>query len=527
MKNKHCWLYNIFIMRRLTISLIVICLSISCFAQMRAAVDERIELTGTVFRLAGISEYSRGYIPEYDYDIDSCFQDFKEGPLTEYIKTMRRENGLGYSAVAASAMFLKIEDGKVRINDEMDLSKLPGLGMQWKDEKSFRKYVRLLNDFYIESDYHAFFESHRPLFGRVTDAMSNLLKCLAPEWFSDFFGHEFLSMNLYVSPVNGSSNYYLATDSYSLKNTGEGFSIIIGGQEYYPVEMMYPLIHEICHHYSNPMFDRHWQEMKDAAETMYPYVSGTIMQYGYGNAYETMMEWQNNLFTLMYYKDNFKLMDSYVFPEEVKEKLRQMGLKADLSADDFVVPECSEMTERGFIWMQRSVDFMKNFYSNRDIYHDVEDFMPQLVGFLDNAAKNYGQIIFEYKHRRPYVTDIFPVNGSNLLEVPVDEIRITFSEPMTFGISSVGPPDDTLGVSWLPLVEFHPMTNETDPQNGRYWADERTFVVRIDRQGLEMDKEYGVVLSGRAFCDSEYNKMESDYVITYTTDCNSTGTTGM
>lgn len=153
--------------------------------------------------------------------------------------------------------------------------------------------------------------------------------------------------------------------------------------------------------------------------------------------------------------------------------------------------------------------------------------MPQLVGFLDNAAKNYGQIIFEYKHRRPYVTDIFPVNGSNLLEVPVDEIRITFSEPMTFGISSVGPPDDTLGVSWLPLVEFHPMTNETDPQNGRYWADERTFVVRIDRQGLEMDKEYGVVLSGRAFCDSEYNKMESDYVITYTTDCNSTGTTGM
>ena len=527
MKNKHCWLYNIFIMRRLTISLIVICLSISCFAQMRAAVDERIELTGTVFRLAGISEYSRGYIPEYDYDIDSCFQDFKEGPLTEYIKTMRRENGLGYSAVAASAMFLKIEDGKVRINDEMDLSKLPGLGIKWKDEKSFRKYVRLLNDFYIASDYHAFFKRQKPLFDRVSDAMKSLLKCLNPGWFSDFFGQDFLSISLYVSPVNGTSNYYLATDSYSLENTGNDFSIIIGGQEYYPVEMVSPLIHEICHHYSNPMFERFWPEMKGAAETMYPYTAGTIMQYGYGNAAETMMEWMNNLFTIMYLRDNFKLLDSYVFPEEAKEKLIQMGLEADLSVDHFVVPECSKMTERGFIWTSRSIDFMENFYNNRYIYHNIEDFMPQLVGFLDNAAENYGQIISEYEHRRPYVTDIFPVNGSNLLEVPVDEIRITFSEPMTFGITSVGPPDDTTGMSRLPLAEFHPMAKDTDPQNGRYWADEHTFVIRIDRKELEMDKEYGIVLGGHAFCDSEYNKMESDYVITYTTACNSTGTTGM
>lgn len=499
--------------------LLISCTSV-CLAQspIEPCVDERIELTGTAFRLAGIYEYSIGFIPEYDKDIDSCFKDFKEGPLTEYIMKMRKENGLGYTAVAASALFLKIEDGEVRINEKMDLSKLPGLGVRWKDEKSFRKYVRLLNDFYIESDYHAFFEGHKPLFDRVSDAMGSLLKCLNPEWFSDFFGQDFLSVGLYVSPVNGASNYYLATEGYSLENTGQDFSIIIGGKEYYPVEMVSVLVHEICHHYSNPIFERHWPEIKGAAETMYPYVAETIAQYGYGNASETMEEWQNNLFTIMYLKDNYKILESYVFPEEVKEKLRQMGLETDWPVDALPVSECSKMVERGFIWMPRSVDFMENFYNNRDIYPHIEDFMPQLIGFLDNAAEKYGQIIFEYEHRRPYVTDVFPVSGSNLLEVPVDEIRVTFSKPMTLGITSVGPPDDTLGVSCLPLAEFNPMTKDTDPQRGRYWADERTFVIKIDRQGLETDKEYGVVIGG-SFCDSEDNTMGSDYVITYTTEC--------
>lgn len=45
--------------------------------------------------------------------------------LTKYIMAMLKENGMGYAA------------GEVRINDKMDFSKLPGLGIQWKDEKSF------------------------------------------------------------------------------------------------------------------------------------------------------------------------------------------------------------------------------------------------------------------------------------------------------------------------------------------------------------------------------------------------------
>ena len=60
-------------MRRLAISLIVICLSISCFAQMRATVDERMELTSIVFRIAGAEEFVNDQMQEYGEAIDRWF----------------------------------------------------------------------------------------------------------------------------------------------------------------------------------------------------------------------------------------------------------------------------------------------------------------------------------------------------------------------------------------------------------------------------------------------------------------------
>lgn len=520
-------LYIFVKMKRLLITAVLILTATLGFAQVQLepVVDERIELNSTVFRLAGIPEYNMGLISSYNEAIDSCFMDFKDSKLMEYVMKMREENGLGYSAVAASSLYLKIENGKVRIDDRMDLSTLPGLGHQWKDEKAFRKYVSLLNDFYVKSDFHTFFENSRPIYEKVTGGMKDMLKFLNTEWFAGFFGQEFPSVHLYVGVVNGRSNYYLGPNSYYYRNADPGFSIILGALPHFTLDNLYPLLHETCHHFSNPLFEEYWPQMQDAGEKMFPYVADSIMQYGYGSAYEAMLEWQNNLFSAMYYRENYKFIESLMFPEERIEELKRLGVEYSSTADNLVVPMSRQNMDRGFIWFKRSVDFMENFFRNRDIYPHVADFMPQLVKFLDHTARDYGRVMFEFENRHPYVVNVFPAAGSNIWNDDLEEIRVTFSEPMAlgiFGVSGMTEEDQADGgadISALPLMKNSVMDGYHNTSAGKYWsADNRTFVIKIDRERLERDRNYGIKLSGAWFMDEDRNKMLEDFTITYTTE---------
>ena len=64
----------------------------------RPIVDERLELSSIVFRLAGAEEYVCDGVPQYMKEI-------------------------GYDAVASSAFYLKIENGRVGIADEAKLER--------------------------------------------------------------------------------------------------------------------------------------------------------------------------------------------------------------------------------------------------------------------------------------------------------------------------------------------------------------------------------------------------------------------
>lgn len=71
-------------MKRIIALLIISCLSINCFAQMQAKVDERIELTSIVFRLAGMEEFTAGQINEYEEAIDKWFGKYSSHRLIDW-----------------------------------------------------------------------------------------------------------------------------------------------------------------------------------------------------------------------------------------------------------------------------------------------------------------------------------------------------------------------------------------------------------------------------------------------------------
>ena len=105
-------------MRRIaTVLLCVVSVAASCWASpsVTAFVDEKQELSATVWILAGCEEYDRGVYPPYYRDIQRYFKDFKSHPVMEFIREMRDAPDtvyvVSYNSVPCAARLLYIEDG--------------------------------------------------------------------------------------------------------------------------------------------------------------------------------------------------------------------------------------------------------------------------------------------------------------------------------------------------------------------------------------------------------------------------------
>lgn len=333
-----------------------------------------------------------------------------------------------------------------------------------------------MDDFYQKTNFRKFYDDHRKLYEMAETEANELFKDFKASWFSDFFGVEFKYPTIYIALGNGPSNYYIV-----YYESEADYAIVIGGEERYFPEYTIPIIlHAICHNYSNPLFYQYWSQMEFGANTMYENVKEDMSKNAYGSASDTAREWQNNLFTAMYLRDNEPLYESFWVG----------GLR-----------------DRGFIWLPRSVQFMENFYNNRDKYPHIDSFMPQLVRFLNYTADDFEQVKFEFQHRRPYIVGVFPVNGSNITDGNFSEIEVTFSQPMAADCYRVGPIKDDPSITKLPRSETI----------DAYWKDAYTFVIPIEPTQIEKNKKYGLVLGCRAFMTNDYNKMGSDYRLTYNT----------
>lgn len=343
---------------------------------------------------------------------------------------------------------------------------------RWTDE-TFSEYLRLLNDFYKKTKFRKFYDSHKDLYSYAEQKMDTLLSKLNVEWFKSFYGQSLGEPLVFLSLCNGPSNYALIKAEYR-----PHYGIVIGtgsdqeGMPIYGRGVLPIVIHELGHNYSNPLAAEYWPQMKDAADKIYPYIAQDMMNIAYGNARTSIGEWQNNLFMLMYYRDNQPdVVDYYA---------------ADYQAS-------------GFVWMRKSVEFMQNFYNDREKYKTISDFMPELVVFLNETADNFAEIKAESIKNRPHIVNISPSEGS-IISTDHKEITITFSEPMY---------TDGYGFNY-----YYQGKDINELQVDRpYWKDEYTLILPIQEGSLENDKTYGIVALNFAFRSAKYYLMDRNYTI--------------
>lgn len=97
-----------------------------------------------------------------------------EHPLISFIQQIRRDYGIGYNAVSGTADWLRIDDGKVTLDPAYDAAEVAKADPRWT-APVFRRYLRLLDDFYRVSDFQRFFDAHSELYAYAEGQLDSLL----------------------------------------------------------------------------------------------------------------------------------------------------------------------------------------------------------------------------------------------------------------------------------------------------------------------------------------------------------------
>jgi hypothetical protein len=396
-------------------------------------VDERVELLAIVFRLGGAEEYQVRSFTEYDEAIQKYFAPFKEHPVIRAVKSLRSTTGVSYDAVMNYAVRISIENGHVIFPDadsEKTLSEktLDGLDSRWRPLVA-QKFAKDLDDFYVKSRFNEFFESNREMYQKTIEKIKEFNDKIDYSWFKKFYGEANLEhFHIILANTNENSNYGA---SCRFKDGHEECFAIIGARGpngfYNENSIISLVIHEFNHSFCNPHIEKHFDDLKPAAERVLPFVADILARQAYSSA-KTM--WYEYL-------------------------VRACEIRYALAHGNKNVADKSIEYNRsnGFLWMAELVELLGRYENERDKYPTLAEFMPEIVK-MQNAIvtdEYVAELRTEHQKReeekernRPKIAATSPPNGATDVDPAITEISVTFDRPMDpehYGWCRQGPPE--------------------------------------------------------------------------------------
>ncbi|ODU54204.1 MAG: hypothetical protein ABT01_09135 [Clostridium sp. SCN 57-10] len=160
-------------------------------------VDERFELLSLVFRLAGREEYS-DVSTGYQQTLVSEFVKYKELDAVTYAANLP----LGYDAVFKLSVHMRKEGEQFALIDDIDSLVEDG---RWT-RQSAANFLKLLNDFYAETGFAAFYQSNLDFYKAETQLfIDNTYSGIDLEWFGAYVEPD--NLRCVYSPSSTRNNY--------------------------------------------------------------------------------------------------------------------------------------------------------------------------------------------------------------------------------------------------------------------------------------------------------------------------------
>ena len=332
--------------------------------RMMVKFDERIELMSIICHLAGYPEYNMDLGGEYINEIDNYFSDYKNHQAVLMMDSLRRNNGIGFDSPMSFAINLqKTYERFTLISDTI----LPERRWQGVD---LEKAIDILNDFYKDSDFSNFIESHKPFYENICNLFDeNVISKFNPGWYNRFYGMSPINdFEIVIGFTNGGGNYGPSVEK--TKDTRElyaiiGYALNEEGQPYYlsdPEMYLNTLVHEFNHSFVNSLANnpKYKTEIEKAGQELLTLSRKVMSRNAYSNWQSIINESLVRAAVILYLIDNIE-----------KEEITQS-----------IIEEMST----GFYWMPETVKCLQYYTNNRDTFPTFESYYPVIIEFFKNFS---------------------------------------------------------------------------------------------------------------------------------------------
>jgi len=315
-------------------------------------VDERTELMSIVFRLAGANEYVNKSVAKYNHEIDSTFKPFKTHALIQYAKQLHENDDVAYEAVMNYATLLEIEDGKINLKKGIADNSFDS---RW-EKGSIEKFLQLLNEFYVESNFHAFYEQQKPLYALVEKRIAKTLQEVDFGWLEKYYRTNDNGKTVLIPNLNNGWRHY--NNSIEYNDGHKDIYVILGIPEFdslgYPVysqNMMNIIMHEYNYLFCEPLIDEYYAQMQENAEALYKMVKNRMSKQLCEDARMMMYE------TLVRTVEIRYLLSKWI---DIKDVVKQQNYQ-------------------GYLFVEPMIELFKQYEVWRKHYVTLRDFMPEIV----------------------------------------------------------------------------------------------------------------------------------------------------
>lgn len=358
-------------MRHLMISILTVLICQSSFAAqpIRAEYLEETELVGVVSHLAGIPGYDWDEdeaLSDYLAEVDSFFAPYKNHKVVKFAARRLLNKGFNWHFPMHVALAFKIEEGRIKAKKDLERD-FDGYYERISRGKE-KRLLRLLGDFYRKSDFHGFYESHRPLYEECERAMQDVLDKIDFDWYDSFFGpRENNSFKIHLSIITGPANY---AARQRCKDGSEKVCAVMGccarneeGRIFYGIHYTLPtIIHECNHSYCNPLNDEVWDQIKDKATEMFSPNAEFYRSIAYGNPLFVMNETFVEACVIRYLMSH------------------------DVDLKGYTIEDWIQMDEvdKKFVMIRDIINVLDEREADYDKYPTMSDFMPRYVEAIND-----------------------------------------------------------------------------------------------------------------------------------------------
>lgn len=439
-------------------------------------VDKRVELLSIVFRLADAPEYNFENYKDYTDSIHKHFDQYKAHQAVKLAKKLH-EGGAGYSYVASLAVHLEdVENFKLAA--PLIESETKAFGGQ----RNIDEFLAQLKDFYKRSKFEEFWTANLERYQSAEKNFEKLSKEFHPEWYGEFYGQKSKTHFKIVIALSNGNNFYGSSVDFP-DNSRDLYAVfaplVEEGEARLPDNALSFTVHEFNHSFANPFVDKFSKEFELSAKKLFQKNEKEMSEKAYTNwkimTYESLVRAATATYLLKY---NPKLA---------------AGLRS------------SDMFEQKFYWVDAFTDLLKTYESNRKTFSSLDDFLPKMTEFFDEAAKTDAKVYkenFDAKSAHVVKIEHFE-NNSTEVNSDLTEIRIIFDKPLDGKSVSINTGE--AGEEFPELI------------GGRagisFDKENREFVMKIK---LKPKTKYGFVLTGSGFQTTE-NYPLKDYKVSFQT----------